>query len=129
MTYCADLWARMMRKTVEPEASYGCWLWCCGKDRWEYGRLSVWVRGWSRKFEPKTHVLSYLLLHASEFIDDADDLYHAYKNITLSGMQLDHLCVNASCINPDHLQLVTIAENMSARSRRYSSRGQMFIPV
>lgn len=35
------------------------------------------------------------------------------------GMQLDHLCRNTSCVNPDHLEPVTHAENL----RRSPVRG------
>lgn len=34
------------------------------------------------------------------------------------GLQIDHTCENTSCVNPEHLDAVTGAENMRRRSER-----------
>lgn len=38
--------------------------------------------------------------------------YEAYKGPIPEGLVLDHLCRNTVCINPDHLEPVTIKENI-----------------
>lgn len=38
------------------------------------------------------------------------------------GFESDHRCFNTSCVNPDHIVLVTQATNL-ARRRRYASTG------
>jgi hypothetical protein len=39
------------------------------------------------------------------------------------GLELDHLCVNRSCVNPDHLEPVTRSENLRrARARRQDAK-------
>ena len=37
------------------------------------------------------------------------------------GLELDHLCRNTLCVNPDHLEPVTRAENMRRRSVLYGA--------
>ncbi len=45
------------------------------------------------------------------------------------GLDLDHLCRNRSCVNPDHLEPVTRIENMKRASKRRTScpRGHRMI--
>ena len=39
-------------------------------------------------------------------------MYERAKGLIPDGLELDHLCRNPSCINPDHLDPVTHGENM-----------------
>ena len=69
----------------------GCWVWQGHKDKHGYGRTNI-GNGKIRN----THVLFYEML---------------LGNIP-KGLELDHLCMNQSCVNPDHLEPVTHAENL-----------------
>lgn len=66
-----------------------CWLWVAGKDRRGYGRFAI-----NRK--PKlAHRVSY------EFMTGKIP----------EGLVIDHLCRETSCVNPAHLEPVTVKEN------------------
>lgn len=81
---------RFMAK-VSPEPNSGCWLWM-GCDAGEgYGKF--FYNGRARK----AHRAAYELLVGE----------------IPPGLQIDHLCRNPSCVNPDHLEPVTQRENMA----------------
>jgi hypothetical protein len=86
-------------KKVKVHQPAGCWRWKGTLDRLGYG--SFWIAGKNYR----AHRLAYTLLIGA--IPD--------------GLQLDHLCRNPSCVNPDHLQPVTNRENL-ARSQAPSHR-------
>ena len=77
----------------------GCWEWT-GTVNNQYGMFSV-----GSKFK-LTHRLAYEMLNGP--IPD--------------GLEIDHLCRNKLCANPDHLEAVTHTENM-VRMHRYRGHG------
>ena len=80
-------------KKVMPEPNSGCWLWEGGLDGKGYGTflISLPVR-----HNVRAHRFSYEL----------------HKGAIPAELELDHLCRNKVCVNPDHLEPVTHEENM-----------------
>lgn len=72
------------------EVEEGCWLWVGGKTSAQYGHLRI---------EGKPY-------YAHRFS------YEWFVGPILRGLDLDHLCRNPSCVNPDHLEPVTHRENL-----------------
>ena len=79
---------------VDPET--GCWVWLLSTNEngYAYGR----VRGVSKR------------IHRIHYIEK-------YGPVP-SGLELDHLCNNRRCVNPDHLEAVTRSENVRRRDLR-----------
>jgi len=73
---------------------HGCWLWLGGHSQ---GYAQIWYKNPAepRRRSYRGHRLTYLLL-----IGDVGP-----------GLVLDHLCGVRGCINPGHLEPVTIEEN------------------
>lgn len=90
-----DVYERFMEK-VKVSAT-GCWQWTSTIKR--DGYPGFWLDG-----AQLAHRVSYEL----------------HVGPIPTGLTIDHLCENRSCVNPEHLQVVTRAENTS-RARKGKS--------
>ena len=75
----------------QKDAKTGCWIWS--------GTIAGNGYGIMRMPERKTMV-------AHRFV------FLSVGRVIPVGMELDHLCRNRRCVNPDHLEPVTHSENM-----------------
>ena len=88
----------------------GCWLWTGTKSD-GYGKITIYIDG-QRKCR-FAHIVAYELV----------------KGKVPDGYDLDHLCRNHSCVNPDHLDPVPHQINMErSHKSRYNSLKQ-FCPA
>lgn len=113
---CQAHWKRSRRRTDDVATRYPsrpaflrvlnrterldtCWIFTGGGDGKGYGSVGVGRREEGTK---RTHQV----------------VYEALRGPVPDGFELDHLCATPRCVNPDHLEPVTHAENM----RRYGAR-------
>ncbi len=81
--FLTKFWSRVKK-------SNNCWEWTATLDGRGYGKCY-----WKHK-QLSSHIISYQLM-----VGDVPE-----------GLELDHLCRNKKCVNPDHLEAVTHRENM-----------------
>lgn len=85
-----------LRERFESKGEQGpkCWRWTGSKTRGGYGVLAKYFVK-SRGFNTTAHRIAYEL-HVGPIPD---------------GLEIDHLCANRECANPEHLEAVTHQEN------------------
>lgn len=98
----SDVIEALKSRTLKTED--GCWLWQKTCDSWGYPQISV-----ASGHTAKAHRLMYQAVNGGRL--DA--------NLTIH-----HICAQRSCVNPEHLQAVTIRENIAEMRERsfYLSR-------
>lgn len=75
---------------VDLDWKTGCWNWVGSKNKDGYGNLSINGKNVT------SHRFSYEL----------------FKSKISKGLTIDHICRNTSCCNPNHLEIVTIKDNI-----------------
>lgn len=80
----------LQRFLSKVEKSNTCWNWIGAKTTVGYGQF---------RFQRKT-IYSHRIS------------YEIFKGDIPIGLQIDHLCRNPSCVNPEHLEAVTMKENI-----------------
>lgn len=103
----------LQRVLRDARESGGCWLPALKGDRKGYVRVKVQGRSMP------VHRLSYA----------------AHKGPIPDGLTIDHLCRNPACFNPEHLEAVTVEENIRRgtqgqwqASKTHCVRGHEFTP-
>ena len=90
------------RKTAEErfwpkvDASGDCWEWTATRTKLGYGMFALYIN-------PADTQTTGVCAHRFA--------YESLVGPIPEGLVLDHLCRNPGCVNPDHLQPVTQAEN------------------
>ena len=92
--------ARAQRFWAKVEKTDGCWLWQAGRDRDGYGVFGVKTE--SRWVQVRAHRLAYEMTLGS----------------VPEGMWVLHRCDNPPCVNPEHLFLGTVRDNVDDSVRK-----------
>lgn len=82
-----ELKHRLMAKILKTDS---CWIWTASIDGKGYGQIA---------YNGKPHRAHRIS-------------YEIFKGVIPAGLDLDHLCRNRLCVNPEHLEPATRSENL-----------------
>lgn len=100
----ATLYERLVANTAEPESSTGCWIWAGatdGRRGAQYPRVNMRIDGQHRCL--KAHRVMAQIFAEETLPPTAE---------------VDHVCGETLCINPDHLDVTTKRANLDRRNTR-----------
>lgn len=103
---------RLMRLLNNSVQDGECLLWA-GAQIDRYGATSIVLR--DLKPKPNIQVATHRLVFALVYGSDA--LPEGKKCLSADDLVLDHLCGNSLCVQPQHLQVITQAENRSLQGK------------
>lgn len=81
--------SRLLAKIFDDQET-GCWVFFAARQPTGYGQM------WNGKRQEQAHRISYRI----------------YVGEIPEGCEIDHICRNRSCVNPEHLRAVSHRENM-----------------
>ena len=84
----------------------GCWLWFGSTNVHGYGEI---------RFNGKLHRVHRIM-------------YEIYKHKIPDNLCIDHLCRNRHCVNPEHLECVSLQENIKRGEAGINSRSKVHCP-
>lgn len=90
---------------VSPEPTTGCWLWV-GSGKRSGCVTAAYPNFYGENGSEPAHRWAY-----RTFVGPIE-----------SGLHIDHICSTPGCVNPEHLEAVTQAENNRRRGRRQAQK-------
>lgn len=103
-----SMFERLVANSVKPDDQNenGCWVWAgkTDKKRWPYGQVNKRIDG--KHVTERAH----------------REMENQFREVLLtSDEEVDHLCMNPLCVNPDHFEIVSKVEN-AIRSQQRNPR-------
>jgi hypothetical protein len=84
-----------------------CHIWQGFKTKKGYGYFSVYSKEVGTRLSVKAHRFAYAMANGFDKLPMSPEVN------SLEALVINHICHNKSCVNPDHLEVITARENLS----------------